>query len=517
MNDGDDRLVDSDRRFAAVTAELEASRELLKGTIDSSDDMIQVFEAVRDKTGGIVDFRWILNNRTSEQRFGDVRGESLLEQNPGVISEGIFDTFKRVTETGVGEQTEHHYVHEQFDGWFFQSVVKLGDGVATTTKAIDQWKAAQAKILRLQQETSQARLSESEQRYRTLFNSIDQGFCTIKVKFDDEGRPLDYCFVEVSPSFERQTGIENGAGRWMREIAPDQDQSWFDLYGRVARSGEPARFEDYSTPLDRWFAVYAFPIEAEDHIGVLFHDITERKRHETALHEASERFRALATAGNQSIYRMSPDWRVMYALDSDTLAATDAPIEDWIDKYILEDDRPEVRAAIDRAIRTKSVFELEHRVRAEDGGIGWVHSRAVPILKSDGEITEWFGAASDVTDRKRSEEALASSEARLRLALEAGQIGEWELDLTTDTAVRAARHDRIFGYDEPIDDWGFETFIRHVVPEDRADVEAGFQTAAETGAGWDFECRIRRANDGEVRWIKAHSAPQVDEMGTRYA
>ena len=134
-------------------------------------------------------------------------------------------------------------------------------------------------------------LRNAEERYLALFNAIDQGFCTIEVAFDEHDNPVDYRFLEVSPSFERQTGIENGAGRWMREIAPDQDQHWFDTYGRVALTGEPARFENYSTPLDRWWDVYAFRISGPRRVAVLFRDITDQKRAEAALRESEERFR----------------------------------------------------------------------------------------------------------------------------------------------------------------------------------------------------------------------------------
>ena len=85
----------------------------------------------------------------------------------------------------------------------------------------------------------------------------------------------------------------------------------------------------------------------------------------------------------------------MHQLDSETLANTSAPIDDWVDKYILEEDRPIVFEAIEKATKTKSLFELEHRVRLADGSIGWVLSRAVPLFGSDGEIIEWFGAGSD--------------------------------------------------------------------------------------------------------------------------
>ncbi len=124
--------------------------------------------------------------------------------------------------------------------------------------------------------------ADSRRSYLALFNSIDQGFCTIDVAFDPNDRPTDYRFVEVSPSFARQTGIEHGAGRWMRQIAPDQDAHWLEIYGSVSLTGEAARFERQSTPLGRWCSVHAFRIEDQPRgqIGVLFNDITEQKRGE---------------------------------------------------------------------------------------------------------------------------------------------------------------------------------------------------------------------------------------------
>ncbi len=160
-----------ERRIAEATTELKASRDLLQATMDASTDMIQVFEAVRDEDGTIVDFNWVLNNHTSEHRYGEVFGETLLTRNPGVVAEGIFDAFRRVTETGVPEGAERRYVHEQFDGWFYQTVVKLNDGVATTTKDIDDWKRAQAEILRLQEEAADDRLRQSEERHRLILES----------------------------------------------------------------------------------------------------------------------------------------------------------------------------------------------------------------------------------------------------------------------------------------------------------------------------------------------------------
>ena len=103
--------------------------------------------------------------------------------------------------------------------------------------------------------------------------------------------------------------------------------------------------------------------------------------------------------------------------------------------------------------------------------------------------------------------ALRTHEARLQVALDAGRLGNWELDLTTDTSIRSKRHDEIFGYDRPVPNWGYELFMQHVLPEDRAHVDTAFRQAIEKGATWQFECRIRRQNDGAVRWIEAHGRP----------
>ena len=123
-------------------------------------------------------------------------------------------------------------------------------------------------------------LRESEDRYRTLFNSIDEGFCVIEMLFDEAGKPVDYRFMEVNPSFEKQTGMVNATGKRMCEFVPDLEASWFEIYGGVALTGEPIRFENKAINMDnRWFDVYAFRIgdAASCRVAVLFTNITQRK------------------------------------------------------------------------------------------------------------------------------------------------------------------------------------------------------------------------------------------------
>lgn len=143
--------------------------------------------------------------------------------------------------------------------------------------------------------------------------------------------------------------------------------------------------------------------------------VAQLRRTEETLRQSEARYRALVTATSDALYHMSPDWSEMRHLHSrGFLADMPHPSGDWLQRYIPPEDQPKVMAAIQKAIRTKGFFELEHRVRRTDGSVGWTISRAVPLLGTEGEIVEWFGAASDITARKQAEEAPRQSANELK-------------------------------------------------------------------------------------------------------
>jgi len=131
------------------------------------------------------------------------------------------------------------------------------------------------------------KLRASEERYRTLFESMDQGFAIIDMLFDADGEPADYRFLEMNAMFAQHTGLVDATGKTARDLVPGLDRFWFDTYGRVALSGEAVRFENGAPAMGRWFDVYATRIGGEHShkVALLFSDISARKHSEEQLRQ----------------------------------------------------------------------------------------------------------------------------------------------------------------------------------------------------------------------------------------
>ncbi|MBA3588982.1 ATP-binding protein [Methylibium sp.] len=175
-----------------------------------------------------------------------------------------------------------------------------------------------------------------------------------------------------------------------------------------ARAGEESRVEGIETGADDYLVKPFNARELLARVGAQLQMARVRHEANLSLRESEARLRAFVTASSDAVYRMSPDWSEMRHLDGrEFIVDTEEPRRGWIEEYIHQDDQPRVLEAIGEAIRSKSPFALEHRVRRVDGTLGWTSSRAIPLLDAKGDIVEWLGTASDITARKEADEALA--------------------------------------------------------------------------------------------------------------
>lgn len=141
-------------------------------------------------------------------------------------------------------------------------------------------------------------LREGEARYRTLFDTMDEGFAVIEFLDGPEGALSDYVHVQANAAYERHTGIANVIGQKVREMVPDEAEGWVALYRQVLVSGEPIRFERELVATRRQLELSAFRIEPSSRkaVAVIFQDVTARKRAEQELRELNEGLEARVTA-----------------------------------------------------------------------------------------------------------------------------------------------------------------------------------------------------------------------------
>lgn len=194
--------------------------------------------------------------------------------------------FNRALESGSQFKTEHRIRSEAgFYHWF---LIQAEPYRNPQTGSIERWFGTLVDIH--DRKLAEAALSASEAKYRSLFNSMDEGFCILQMIFDEQDRPVDYRYIETNPVFERQSGLVNALGKTIRQLVPNIEPFWFDIYGQVALTGDPMRFEDHAQSMGRWFNVNAFRVGApyERKVAVLFQDVTGAKEAEARLHRAAK-------------------------------------------------------------------------------------------------------------------------------------------------------------------------------------------------------------------------------------
>ncbi|GAB1538934.1 hypothetical protein NUACC21_15990 [Scytonema sp. NUACC21] len=255
-------------------------------------------------------------------------------------------------------------------------------------------------------------LRVSEERYRTLFESMNEGFCVAEVLFDEQNKPIDYRLLEINSVFEKHSGLKDAQGKTARELHPQLEQYWIDLYGNVVLTGEPVRYENYSEALNRWFGVSSFRVgEPESRkVAILFEDISDRKQVEAALNESENRLRLTMESAELGTWDFNPITKVLKWDDGCKAMFGLPPSAEITWDVFLAGLHPEERDRTDRVVlesfnpESGGNYDIEYRtVGLEDGIERWVAAKGKALFNSAGVVVRFIGTVLNITEKKRAE------------------------------------------------------------------------------------------------------------------
>jgi len=249
-------------------------------------------------------------------------------------------------------------------------------------------------------------LRQSEERYRNLFESMDEGFASCEMIYDAAGRPIDFRYLAVNPAFAKASGlsVEKMAGRTVREVIPGIESFWIESYGRVVRTGESQRIANPVAALGKHFEVFAWR-SGPGRFAAVFSDVTERKRAEEALLRMS----AMVESSDDAIIGKTLDGVITtWNLGAARLYGYSAPevIGRHISALVPADHPDEIAAILRRLANGERVEQFEAVRRRKDGSLVDVSLKISPIVDASGNVVGASTIARDITGRKRAEEEI---------------------------------------------------------------------------------------------------------------
>lgn len=396
----------------------EALRES-QGFLRSSLNALSGHIAVLDESGTILEVneawcRFALDNQFTSAGVGVNYVQHCMQHCQSWLQAGQTPAyFRGITDVVVGRRTRFEMEYECpspiGQRWFVMRVTRFQN-------------PGPVRVIIVHEECTERKLAEAashenEERYRNLFNSMDEGFCIIKMIFDEQDQAVDCRFLEVNPAFATQTGTKGITGKRWREISLGIEADWLKICGQVARTGESIRFvTEGKTPQSRWFDIYATRIGHPESpkVAVVFSNITQRIRAEEALRQSEQRFRALFDLGPIAMY--SCDTRgVIQEFNRGVVKLwgqepTGKDIEERFfgvskvyrsDGTLLTAAQNPLMAVLNGEI--VQAIDVEAVIERPDGAHIRVIANIVPLKNGNGDITGAINCVYDITERSRLE------------------------------------------------------------------------------------------------------------------
>lgn len=397
LRDPQGKTVGGINMLVDITDQKEGERatQLLAAIVDSSDDAI-----ISKNLDGVIT-SW---NKSAEALFGYTAEEAMGRHVTFIIprdrwneEEGILSRLRR------GERVDHfETVRMRKDGTTVDLALTISPVRDREGRVIGASKVARDISGR---KIAERALRESEERFRAIVETTPE--CVKLVARDGTLLHMNAPGLQMVGA----SSAEEVVGKSIYDFIAPKDRDRFRTFNERVCGGERGSLEFDIIGLQGnrlHMETHAAPLRDRDgalvQLGVTS-DITERSRSQAALRESEERLRALVKASSYIMYRMTPDWADVIQLDSQGHKADIPTSRDrWLEHYVHTEDRAMVKESIEKAVEAKTLVELEHRVQRKNGSVGWALLRAVPIFDANGNVTEWFGAATDVTPRKEADE-----------------------------------------------------------------------------------------------------------------
>lgn len=504
------------KREQVLRQEAETTRQQLETVLSSISDGVFV-----------LDLNWCyiyVNDRVC-QLAGKSREELLgcnhWELFPEAIKTEVYVQFDRAMHEQKPAQFE--YWDLSSNRWFEYRVYPSPQGITVFIAEITEYKLTKIALHR-----SEERLRVSQELSLDAFTILD----SIR---DETGKIIDFVWTYVNPKAAEilKHPVEELVGKRLLEVLPGNqlNSDLFKRYVRVVETGEPHDIElcYEADGITGWFRNMA--VKLEDGIAIFFSDITERKRSEQALRESetiartrAEELAALmeitpaATwiAHDPQCHKVTANQAAYQLMRIEPGGVVTATPKDGNNLFrfkqsrngqeILTQDLP-----LQKAIRTGQVVTDELEFVFEDGAVHFLYGQTVPLYDVRGEIRGAIAALVDISEYKRIEEALRTSEERLRFAVEGAALGTWEYDLASGHILWSERSKIMFGV--PLDaEVDYNLFINGLHPDDQARIHTAVERAITTQEIYDVEMRSLWA-DGSVHWIRSIGRAHYNHQG----
>jgi len=352
--------------------------------------------------------------------FETMTGYTLAEvigKNPSILKSGRHppEFYQHLWETILaGRVWRDDLVNRRKDGSTYYERMIITPVRAAGGEKITHFIAFKEDITALKQISDALR--ESEELYRSLFHNLLNGFAYCRMIYDETGRPTDFVYLKVNAAFTTMTGLKDVEGRCISELVPgfrESDSGVLEIYGRVARSGPPERFEVYVAALRDWYSVSVFSPRPEYFVAV-FDVITERKRTEAELRRNEEIMREMSAMAHIGAWTFDPQtgagrWTEEVARIHELDPSIPPNVARGLEFYESE-SRPKIEAAVKAIIATGQSYDLELELVTARGNRKWVRTIG-RARQQDGRVVEVHGALQDITERKAAEQMRLAKEA----------------------------------------------------------------------------------------------------------